>query len=180
MWCFSTSFFVIAFSALFTWRGVEGPRSSRDKTYYAFALGIAILLAVTLSPVLSSFLLRADMKETANPLWEGFRHFYHSLFVRVLAWPRTALVVIVALIVAVLSMFLCWRASLTQARRRKHLGSRDLPLTISLDHGAQLLQPDARDFDELPEVTNVGGRSLGRPDDGTETTGFFTSSSPSI
>ena len=49
---------------------------------YAYALTIAILLAVMLSPVLSSFLLRKGMKETHNFIWEAFPSFYHNLFVR--------------------------------------------------------------------------------------------------
>ena len=51
---------------------------------YAFALTTAIMLAVTLSPVLSSFLLRKGMKETHNIVWEAFHRFYHNLFVRIL------------------------------------------------------------------------------------------------
>ena len=52
---FSTLIFVIAFLPLFTMRGVEGAIFSPMSHTYAYALGSAILLAVTLSPVLGSF-----------------------------------------------------------------------------------------------------------------------------
>ena len=50
---FSTLIFMIAFLPLFTMRGVEGAIFSPMSHTYAYALGTAILLAVTLSPVLA-------------------------------------------------------------------------------------------------------------------------------
>ena len=54
---FSTLIFVIAFLPLFTMRGVEGAIFSPMSHTYAYSLGIAIILAITLSPVLGSFFL---------------------------------------------------------------------------------------------------------------------------
>src|SRR6202035_5412414 len=79
---FSTLIFMIAFLPLFTMRGVEGAIFSPMSHTYAYALGTAILLAVSLSPVLSSYLMRKDMRAWRNPIWEGIRHFYHALFER--------------------------------------------------------------------------------------------------
>ena len=84
---FSTLIFLIAFLPLFTMRGVEGAIFSPMSHTYAYALATAILLAVTLSPVLSSFLLRNGMKETHNIVWESLHRFYHSLFIAILRWP---------------------------------------------------------------------------------------------
>ena len=170
---FSTIIFVIAFLPLFTMRGVEGAIFSPMSHTYAYALGTAILLAVTLSPVLSSFLLRPGMKELHNPIWEGIRHFYHGMFIRVLAWPRTALVLIVALIVGVLSMYpMLGGEFLPKLEEGNIWAHATMPLTISLDHGAKLCNEMRRILMGFPEVTNVVSQ-LGRPDDGTETTGFF-------
>ena len=88
---YSTLIFLIAFLPLFTMQGVEGAIFSPMSHTYAYALTIAILLAVMLSPVLSSFMLHKGMKETHNFVWEAFHLFYHSLFVRVLRWPRLTL-----------------------------------------------------------------------------------------
>ncbi len=171
---FSTIIFVIAFLPLFTMRGVEGAIFSPMSHTYAFALGVAILLAVTLSPVLSSFLLPSEMKETHNFVWETFRQAYHEMFVRVLAWPRTALVVIVVLIAGVLSMFpLLGGEFLPKLEEGNIWAHATMPLTISLDHGATLCNRMRRVLMSFPEVTTVVSQ-LGRPDDGTETTGFFS------
>src|SRR6202035_2799630 len=64
---FSTLIFVIAFLPLFTMRGVEGAIFSPMSHTYAFALGTAILLAVTLSPVLSSLFFARGMRTVHNP-----------------------------------------------------------------------------------------------------------------
>ncbi|HXW83812.1 MAG TPA: efflux RND transporter permease subunit, partial [Candidatus Binataceae bacterium] len=84
---YSTLIFLIAFLPLFTMKGVEGAIFSPMSHTYAYALTAAIILAVMLSPVLSSFLLRKGMKETHNVVWEAFHTFYHNLFVRVLRMP---------------------------------------------------------------------------------------------
>jgi cobalt-zinc-cadmium resistance protein CzcA len=84
---FSTLVFVIAFLPLFTMRGVEGAIFSPMSHTYAYALGTAIVLAVSFSPVLSSYLLRTDLRTWRNPLWESIRRLYHALFECVLTWP---------------------------------------------------------------------------------------------
>jgi len=102
---FSTLIFVIAFLPLFTMRGVEGAIFSPMSHTYAYALGIAIILAVSLSPVLSSYLLTRDLRAWKNPVWEALRRLYHTLFVRVLAWPRLTLAIILGIVVGVLCLF---------------------------------------------------------------------------
>src|SRR5262249_41450396 len=77
---FSTIIFVIAFLPLFTMRGVEGAIFSPMSHTYAYALGTAILLASTLTPVLASMLLGKNMYEIPNPLWRAMKAFYHRLF----------------------------------------------------------------------------------------------------
>src|SRR5271169_4286650 len=83
---FSTLIFVIAFLPLFTMRGVEGAIFSPMSHTYAFALGTAIILAVALSPVLSTYFFARGMKAVRNPIWAFIAAFYHELFERVLRW----------------------------------------------------------------------------------------------
>jgi len=170
---FSTLIFVIAFLPLFTMRGVEGAIFSPMSHTYAFALATAILLAVTLSPVLSSYLFAKGMRTIRNPIWEGISSFYHGLFVRVLRWPRLTLSVIVLMVAGVLSMFpLLGGQFLPKLEEGNIWAHATMPLTISLEHGAKLCNQMRAVFKSFPEVTSVVSQ-LGRPDDGTETTGFF-------
>ena len=88
---------MIAFLPLFTMRGVEGAIFSPMSHTYAYALGAAILLALTLTPVLASFAVRARPAASV-PTRSGsaISRFYHGLFVRVLSWPRLTLALMVA------------------------------------------------------------------------------------
>ncbi len=170
---FSTLIFMIAFLPLFTMRGVEGAIFSPMSHTYAYALGTAIVLASTLSPVLASFMLGKDMKGSSNFLWERIRRFYHGLFVRVLHWPRLTLAAIGLLVVGVLSLFPRLGGEFLPKLEEGNIWARaTMPLTISLDHGAGMVSQMRRSFMSFPEVTQVVSQ-LGRPDDGTETTGFF-------
>ncbi|HUA33720.1 MAG TPA: CusA/CzcA family heavy metal efflux RND transporter [Candidatus Binataceae bacterium] len=170
---FSTIIFVIAFLPLFTMRGVEGAIFSPMSHTYAFALATAILLAITLSPVLSSYFFARGMSVIHNPLWEGFSGAYHWVFVRILNWPRITLLVISAVIVFVLSLFPKLGGQFLPKLEEGNIWAHaTMPLTISLEHGAKLCNGMRAVFRSFPEVTNVVSQ-LGRPDDGTEIAGFF-------
>jgi len=170
---FSTLIFLIAFLPLFTMRGVEGAIFSPMSHTYAYALGTAIVLAVTLSPVLSSFLLHKHMRESHNVVWELVRRFYHGLFVRVLRWPKLTLAVIVILIGAVLSLFPLLGSEFLPKLEEGNIWVRGtMPLSISLGHSAELAERVRAVFLSFPEVRTVVSQ-LGRPDDGTDATGFF-------
>ena len=170
---FSRLIFVITFLPLFTMRGVEGAIFSPMSYTYAYAIGTAFLLSITLSPVLASFLLRKVGKEPNNSLWELIRRFYHRIFVLVLGRPRLTLLVIAAVIVAALSLFPTLGGEFLPKLEEGNIWvTATMPLTISLDHGAQLTARMRRALMSFPEVSAVVSQ-LGRPDNGTETTGFF-------
>ncbi len=171
---FSTIIFVIAFLPLFTMRGVEGAIFSPMSHTYAYALGAAILLAVTLSPVLATYAFSRGMSAIHNPLWEGLSHAYHLLFVRVLRWPRLTLGVILLFVAGALSLFPLLGGQFLPKLEEGNIWAHALmPNTISLTHGAKLVTEMRQVFLSFPEVTNVVSQ-LGRPDDGTETTSFFS------
>jgi heavy metal efflux system protein len=170
---YSTLIFIIAFLPLFTMKGVEGVIFSPMSHTYAFALTSAIILAVTLTPVLTSFLLRKGMKETHNFVWEAFYRFYHNLFVRVLRWPKLTLAIIIFIMIAGLSQFNRLGGEFLPKLEEGNIWARaTLPLTTSLSNADEVAAGVRRVFLSFPEVTNVVSQT-GRPDDGSDTTGFF-------
>ncbi len=171
---YSTLIFLIAFLPLFTMRGVEGAIFSPMSHTYAYALTIAILLAVMLSPVLSSMLLHKGMKETHNVVWEAFHNFYHNLFVRILRWPRLTLILISIVMAAGLSLFPRLGGEFLPKLEEGNIWAHAImPTTISLPQGAKLVSQMRAVFLSFPEVASAVSQ-LGRPDDGTETTSFFS------
>jgi cobalt-zinc-cadmium resistance protein CzcA len=170
---FSTLIFVIAFLPLFTMRGVEGAIFSPMSHTYAYALGTAILLAVTLSPVLSSFLLSKNLRESYNPVWESIRAFYHCLFVRIINWPRLTLAIILLIVAGALSLFPYLGGEFLPHLEEGNIWARaTLPLSSSLDYSAHVAERARQVFLSFPEVRQVVSQT-GRPDDGTDPTGFF-------
>jgi cobalt-zinc-cadmium resistance protein CzcA len=140
---------------------------------YGFALTTAIVLAVTLTPVLSSFLLRTGMKETHNIVWESFHRFYHNLFIRVLRWPYLTLAIIILVMAGGLSLFPRLGGEFLPKLEEGNIWARaTLPLSTSLSHANDIARGARAVFRSFPEVTNVISQT-GRPDDGTDATGFF-------
>ncbi len=169
---YSTLIFLIAFLPLFTMKGVEGVIFSPLSHMYAFALTTAILLAVTLAPVLGSFLL-PGARETKNVVWESVQRLYHNLFVKILERPRVTLAVIVAVMAAGLAVFPFLGGEFLPKLEEGNIWARaTLPLTSSLGHGNDVARRARRILKSFPEATMVYSQ-LGRPDDGTDTTGFF-------
>ena len=151
---YSTLIFLVAFLPLFTMKGVEGAIFSPMSHTYAYALTIAIILAVMLSPVLSSFLLHKGMKETQNFIWEAFHNFYHNLFVEVLRFPRLTLLIIVLIMAAGLSLFPRLGGEFLPKLEEGNIWAHAImPTTISLDHGAKLVNQMRSVFLSFPEVS---------------------------
>ena len=172
---FSTLIFVIAFLPLFTMRGVEGAIFSPMSHTYAYALGSAILLAVTLTPVLGSFAFARGLHDVYNPdVGRDHAAFTTGCSWTVLRWPRLTLVVVLVLAaVAASTLSAPGRRVPAQARGGQHLGARhDAADDLARSRRARLTTRMRRVFMSFPEVTTVVSQ-LGRPDDGTETTGFF-------
>jgi cobalt-zinc-cadmium resistance protein CzcA len=170
---YSTLIFLIAFLPLFTMSGIEGVIFSPMSHTYAFALTTAILLAATLTPVLSSYLLRKGMKETHNLVWEAFHRFYHNLFVRILRRPYFTLAVIALIVAGGLSLFPRLGGEFMPKLEEGNIWARaTLPLSTSLSHANQAARGARAVFRSFPEVDDVISQT-GRPDDGTDATGFF-------
>ena len=170
---FSTLIFVIAFLPLFTMRGVEGVIFSAMSHTYAYALGTAVVLAITLTPVMASFFFPHGAREAHNPVWQPVRRFYHALFVRVLKWPWLTLGFVAIIAALILSAYPRLGGEFLPKLEEGNIwGHAVLPVSSSLDYGAHAVSRMRYIFQSFPEVKTVVSQ-LGRPDDGTEATGFF-------
>jgi heavy metal efflux system protein len=172
---FAIGIIITAYLPIFTLQAVEGRLFRPMAWTVAFALLGALLFSIVLAPVLSSFLFARGAKEWHNPLmtWltNGYRH--------AATWAIEHRYVTVggALLALCLTAFLAFGGV---------IGSEFLP---HLDEGAiwvrGTLAPSTGPTEgvavmnqarvilaKFPEVTQVVSQ-VGRPDDGTDTTGFF-------
>jgi cobalt-zinc-cadmium resistance protein CzcA len=139
----------------------------------AFALVGALILTLTLVPVLASYWFTKGVREKTNPVFEWIRDFYAGRLDWCLGHPKLTLLAAVLIFCGVLLLL-----PLIGVEFLPHLDEGALwvratmPYTISFEEAAKFA-PQVRDLlSKYPQVTVVGSE-LGRPDDGTDPTGFF-------
>ena len=138
-----------------------------------FALGGALILALTLLPVLCVWVLRNGVKERRNPVFEAIKRAYARGLDWSLANRRGVLSGAIALFGV--ALFLVSRIG---AEFMPHLDEGALwvratmPYTISLEESSRIVPQVREILRSFPEVTVVASEH-GRPDDGVDPTGFF-------
>ena len=172
---YAIAIIITAYLPIFTLQRVEGKLFRPMAWTVAFALLGALLFSMLFAPALASFLFRGDVKQWENPLMK----FLTVRYRKDVAWAirNRWLTVGVATLAFLCAIYLAFSGV---------IGSEFLP---HLDEGAiwvrGTLAPStgptesariadrAREilasFPEVPQVVN----QIGRPDDGTDTTGFF-------
>ena len=172
---YAIAIIITAYLPIFTLQRVEGKLFRPMAWTVAYALLGALIFSMLIAPALASFAFRKGVTEWRNPVMEYLRARYRQAVTWAVRNRRVT--VAAALFVIALAMFLAFSGV---------IGSEFLP---HLDEGAiwvrGTLAPSvgptesariaerAREvlcsFPEVPQVVN----QIGRPDDGTDTTGFF-------
>ncbi len=139
----------------------------------SFALIGSVICALVVLPVLCSYLLRGRIQEPKFDLFAPIRRGYGVVLGKCLRHRTLSLVVLLSIFAASLLLI-----PLIGAEFMPHLDEGALwmrataPYTISFDEASKL-SPQIRDIlRTFPQVTTVANE-LGRPDDGTDPTGFF-------
>jgi heavy metal efflux system protein len=170
---YAVAVIVAGFLPIYVLTGPSGTLFKPMADTMVFALIGSLIITLTLLPVLCSWLMRKGVRERRNPIYEGIKSAYSRLLDICLVSPWATTLVCAALFAA--SLLLIPRIG---AEFMPHLDEGALwvratmPYTISLDESAKIT-PQIRDIlRAFPEVTTVASE-LGRPDDGTDPTGFF-------
>ncbi len=170
---FSTLIIGVAFLPLFTMTGVSGVIFSPMAHTYAFAIGGAILLALTLTPVMSSKVMPPETEEKENLLMDWLHKVYAPMFDLALKYPRSALVMAFLPIILCGALFPFLGGEFMPKLEEGNFWIRaTLPMSISLDQSAKYVGRMRNILKKHSEVTTVVSQ-LGRPDDGTDPSGFY-------
>jgi heavy metal efflux system protein len=185
---FSTLIIGVAFLPLFTMTGVSGVIFGPMACTYAFAIGGAICLALTLTPVLTSKLIPPHTEEKESLVMRGIGGLYNPMFAFVVRHARLIAPLTVLPIVATLALFPALGQEFMPKLEEGNFWIRaTLPMSISLEQSAKYVgrmrsilrgcpqEPGAPCDDahrKYPEVETVVSQ-LGRPDDGTDVSGFY-------
>jgi heavy metal efflux system protein len=170
---FSAAIIIVGFVPLFTLSGVEGHIFGPMAKTYAYALAGGLLATFTVSPALSALLLPAHVRETETRVVQWLRRLYtpvleFTLINRVVTLSGAALLLALA-IVAGRSLGLEFLPHLEEG----NLWIRaTMPASVSLEEGNRYVNQIRRAIKDFPEAETVISQH-GRPDDGTDATGFF-------
>jgi heavy metal efflux system protein len=169
---YSVAVIIAGYLPIYALSGPAGQLFRPMANTMAFALIGALILTLTLVPVLASFTLKG-IKDKRNPVFEWVRRVYGKLLGGCLRYP--ALTLIGAALIFGASLLLIPQIGVEFL---PHLDEGALwvratmPYTISFEEAGKFA-PKIRDIlKTYPQVTVVGSE-LGRPDDGTDPTGFF-------
>ena len=169
---FSTLIIAVAFLPLFTMRGVSGVIFGPMALTYAFAIGGAILLALTLTPALATAVIPAEAEERETALMRLLHRLYAPLFDLGLRFPRLVLLLPVLFIVLTAALFPLLGSEYMPKLEEGNFWIRaTLPRSISLEESARHVGRMRAILRRHPEVLTVVSQ-LGRPDDGTDVAGF--------
>ncbi len=169
---FSTLIIGVAFLPLFTMTGVSGVIFAPMARTYALAIGGAILLALTLTPVLASKLIPASTEEKENRVMRAIQAVYRPALTRVLARPRLAITLGIIPIALCVACFPFLGGEFMPKLEEGNFWIRaTLPMSVNLDQSAKYVERMRAIVKNHKEIVTVVSQ-VGRPDDGTDVSGF--------
>ena len=139
----------------------------------AFALIGSLILTLTLVPVLAWYWFKGPVREKENKPYEWMKRQYAKQLDWALARPKLTMVLCTAIFGASLLLVPFIGGEFMPHLDEGALWVRaTMPYTISFEEASQIAPQIRNILMSYPQVTVVGSE-LGRPDDGTDPTGFF-------
>ena len=172
---FTTTIMVCAFLPLFTMQGPEGQIFGPMADTYAFALCGALILALTVAPVLCLLFFRnlKPAPDNAFVRWMKTGYLRNLKFCLKYRWATMA--VMGGLIVATLVLLPFLGREFMPELEEGNLWIRGtFPINITLEEAGRQAEIARQIMRKYPEIKVVVSQT-GRPDDGTDPTGFYNS-----
>ena len=170
---YSTIIMVFALLPLFTMQGPEGQIFGPMADTYAFALGGALILSLTLSPVLCSLLFKNLKPARDNFLVRLLKGFYVGQLKLALRFRLLSVALFVGLLVVTGIALPHLGAEFMPELEEGNVYVRGtFPVNASLDEVASKAAVARKILQKYPETTLVLNQ-MGRPGDGTDPTGFY-------
>jgi heavy metal efflux system protein len=170
---FAAAIIIAGFVPLFTLSGIEGHIFGPMAKTYAYAIAGGLIATFTVAPALSLMLFQDKVAERETPVVRLLRRVYEPalefvLANRIITFFGLALIALLAL-VAVHSLGLEFLPKLEEGNLWVRA---TFPQSISLEDSDTYVNRMRVLMSQYPEVQSVVSQH-GRPDDGTDATGFF-------
>jgi cobalt-zinc-cadmium resistance protein CzcA len=170
---YAVAVIIAGFLPIYVLAGPSGTlfRPMADTTI--FALVGSMLLTITLLPVLCYFVLGRRAREKHNPAMDWIRSHYARGLDWSLRFPRRVIGASTVLLVIALAIMTTIGAEFMPKLDEGALWVRaTMPYTISFEESSKIVPQIRSILRSFPQVTVVADEH-GRPDDGTNPTGFF-------
>jgi cobalt-zinc-cadmium resistance protein CzcA len=172
---YAIAIIITAYLPMFTLQRVEGKLFKPMAWTVAFALLGALIFSMLIAPALASFFFRKGARQWRNPVMDFLISRYRTAVTWVVRtrWP----IIGVAIGLGALAFFLSF-SGVIGSEFLPHLDEGAIWVRGTLapstgpTEGAQVMERARLLLCSFPEVPQVVTQ-LGRPDDGTDTTGFF-------
>jgi heavy metal efflux system protein len=172
---YAISIIITAYVPIFTLQRVEGRLFKPMAWTVAFALLGALTFSILVAPVLSNFFFRKGIREWHNPVMGLLTNAYRNALRFAIQWHW--LTVVVAVVALAAAGYLAF-SGVIGSEFLPHLDEGDIWVRGTLapstgpSEGIRLANQARVLLASFPEVL-VATSQVGRPDDGTDTTGFF-------
>jgi heavy metal efflux system protein len=170
---FAKLIIIAALVPVFSFQEVEGKLFSPLAYTLGFALLGGLILTLTLVPVLISMLLRKNVREKHNPMVHYLDKY--MLFGFDFSFKHRKIAVITSIIIIAIGLF-SFKFLGTEFLPSLDEGSIwlrvQLPYSISLNKSVGVAKQVREKIIAFPQVKNIVSQT-GRPDDGTDVTGFY-------
>jgi heavy metal efflux system protein len=170
---FAAAIIIAGFVPLFTLSGIEGHIFGPMAKTYAYAIAGGLIATFTIAPALSLILLPLKVEERETLIVRWLRRIYEPtlefvLANRIITFAGLALIILLAFF-AVRSLGLEFLPSLEEGNLWVRA---TFPQSVSLEDSDTYVNRMRVLMAKYPEVQSVVSQH-GRPDDGTDATGFF-------
>ena len=170
---YAVAVIVVSFLPIYVLSGPSGLLFKPMADTMIFALVGSLVITLTLLPVLCAWFMRDGVRERRNAAFEYIKARYIKGLDFCLARPwQTTIASGVLLLVSLLLIPGIGAEFMPKMDEGALWVRATMPYTISYDEAAKVAPKVRNILRDFPEVTTVTSE-LGRPDDGTDSTGFF-------
>ena len=170
---YSTSIIIVAYSPLFLMGGVEGIIFKPMAFTMGFALVASIILSLTFLPASMSYVFGENFHHAPPKFITWMLERYRPLLRKWMDHPRHVIAVSIFILgVTLLSATRLGTAFLPTLEENNIWLRVTLPNTVDLDYSIKVANQLRETFLRQPELERVAVQ-IGRPDDGTDSTGVF-------
>jgi len=170
---YSVAIIIAGYLPIYALGGPSGKLFHPMADTMTYALLGALLLTLTLVPVVASFWFKSGVREKENKAFEWIKRVYGRQLNWALDHAGLTMIVATAILAATLLLIPFIGGEFMPHLDEGALWVRaTMPYTISFEEASRVTPEIRQILLSYPQVTEVGSE-LGRPDDGTDPTGFF-------